>query len=95
MTKQEIRNRIQTINTELSKNGYTINDIESFWKDCLNEVQQTKMNEDLEEVKKIYGDGYTYEHKKGTQPNLMKLNLDQRVCASKIKGYHILMTNLT
>ncbi len=92
MEKQEVRNRILNINTELYNKGYTDKDIESFWNDCLNEVRQNKMAEDLDHAKSIHGEGYTYEHRKGTAVDLSKLKNNQKVCASKIKGHHILLT---
>lgn len=92
MEKKEIRNRILSINTELYNKGYTDKDIESFWDDCLNEVKQNKMDEDLEQAKEIHGDKFTYQHAKGTSIDLRKLAPNQRVCASKIKGHHIIMT---
>jgi hypothetical protein len=35
---------------------------------------------------------FTYELVKGTRPNLTKLNKGERVCASVVEGFHILMT---
>lgn len=46
----------------------------------------------IEHAKSIHGDSFKYEVKKGTSVDLFKLKEHQRVCASKIKGTHILMT---
>lgn len=47
---------------------------------------------ELAYAEKQHGENYTYEHRKGTRVNLHSLNSNQRVCASQIKGHHILMT---
>ncbi len=94
MEKSEVRNRILAINTELCNKGYSAIQIEMFWNDCLDEVKQNKMTEDLEHAKSIHGNGYTYQHAKGTSPDLRELKRNQRVCASKIKGHHIIMTEI-
>lgn len=60
-----------------------------------------KMNEDILEAykkkaiayaKKIHGNKFNYEVRKGSVVNLTKLKEGQRVCACSLKGYHILLT---
>lgn len=64
--------------------------------DILNKMKQdvfeAEKKEDLKHAESIHGPTYSYELKKGTSVNLTKLDSNQRVCASSIKGYHILMT---
>jgi len=56
------------------------------------EVFEAEKEQDLKHAESIHGSGYTYELKKGSRVDLTKLENNQRICASHIKGYHILMT---
>jgi len=42
----------------------------------------------------MHGDKYTYELKKGTRVDLRTLRDGQRICASGVKGHHVLMTEI-
>ncbi len=52
------------------------------------------IDEDIKLAKAIHGDKYEYVVRIGTQIDLRTLNNKQRVCASRIKGHHILMTEI-
>ena len=57
------------------------------------QVQNTQMTWALNaNIQSHDGNTFTYKLTKGTRPNLMKLKNGQRVCASGVKGFHILMT---
>lgn len=56
------------------------------------DVFEAEKEHDLKYAESIHGPGYKYELKKGTKVDLTKLDPKQRVCASAIRGYHILMT---
>lgn len=47
---------------------------------------------DIKLAQEKWGDVFTYEHVKGVRPNLSKLKKGQSVCASRLKGYYIVMT---
>ena len=46
----------------------------------------------LEYVKNIHGEKFNYELVIGSLVDLTKLKNNQKVCGSKIKGHHILIT---
>lgn len=56
------------------------------------QIAELEAKEAIEHAKSIHGDNYTYELKKGTKIDLSTLNSNQRICASGVKGHHILMT---
>lgn len=58
------------------------------------EVFEAEKEQDLKHAESIHGSDYTYELRKGSMVNLtkLKLNNNERICESSIKGYHILMT---
>lgn len=43
-------------------------------------------------AEKMHGPFFTYTLEPGTEVNLYDLKIGQRVCASQVDGYHILMT---
>mgnify|MGYP006389168513 CR=1 FL=1 len=94
MEKAELRNEIKKINDKLSEKGYALDDIQNFWYGVLDEVRTQKINEDMEHIRSIHGFGFSYTLKKGTSVDLTKLNNNQKVCASKIKGHHWLLTEI-
>lgn len=48
----------------------------------------------LDTARNIHGDKYTYKLVKGTTPDLMGLAKNESVCASILKGYHVLLTEI-
>jgi hypothetical protein len=71
---------------------YSIKEAEGILAKMKQEVFEAEKEQDLKYIESIHGPDYTYELKKGSKVNLTKLDKNQRICASHIKGYHILMT---
>lgn len=79
---------------DLSKyaGSYSVEEAREVSKRIGEDIFAAQKKEDLDAARKIYGDNRTYELRKGERVNLRKLNTNERVCASSIKGFHILMT---
>ena len=56
------------------------------------DIFEAETAEALADARSKHGDGYIYELRKGTSIDLRSLKPNERVCASGIKGHHILMT---
>lgn len=71
---------------------YSVKEAEVILAKMKQDVFEAEKEQDLKHSESIHGPGYTYELKKGGRVDLTKLDKNQRVCASHIKGYHTLMT---
>ena len=71
---------------------YSLKEAQEVLNKMKQDVFEAEKEQDLKHAESIHGSGYSYELKKGTSVILTKLDSNQRVCASSIKGYHILMT---
>lgn len=60
----------------------------------MKQFTEQQIKSDLDLIKSIHGDKYTYEHRKGDRPDLRLLEDNQKVCASELEGYHIVMTEV-
>lgn len=82
------------ITIDLSKYAgtYSISEARVISRKIQIDIFEARKQEDLTLARNIYGENRTYELKKGVSVDLRKLNPNERVCASSIKGYHILMT---
>lgn len=81
-----------TINFKKYKGCYSVSEAKEVSKKMAADIFETEKKKALSHAKSIHGDTFIYELAKGTRPNLLKLNKGQRVCASGVKGFHILMT---
>ncbi len=59
------------------------------------DILEAEKREAVKHAQSIHGDKFTYEVKKGTRVDLRKLKAGERICASGVKGHHILMTEKT
>jgi hypothetical protein len=84
------------IRIDLSKYAgtYSLDEIKKVSESIGKDIFEAEKKQALIDVKKMHGDKYTYEFKKGTSVDLTKLKDGQRVCASGVKGHHILMTEI-
>lgn len=56
------------------------------------DILEARKKKAIAYAKKIHGNKFNYEVRKGSVVNLSKLKEGQRVCACSLKGYHILLT---
>jgi len=84
------------ITVDLSKyvGTYSLEEIQKVSESIKKDVFEAEKKQALSDAKKIHGNKYNYELKKGTSVDLTKLKHNQKVCASGVKGHHILMTEI-
>lgn len=71
---------------------YSVSEAKEVLKNMENDLLEAEKREAIRLVKEIHGDNFTYEVRKGTSVDLTKLKANQRVCASGLKGHHVLLT---
>ena len=74
------------------KGSYSLSEAKEVSKKMAADIFEVEKKQALTHAESIHGNTFNYELAKGTRPNVTKLNKGQRVCASKVKGFHILMT---
>jgi hypothetical protein len=70
---------------------YSLKEAEGILNSMKLDVFKAKEEEELERMKVIHGDKFIYELREGTSIDLRNLKDNMRICASNIKGHHILM----
>lgn len=82
-------------NIDLSKYAgmYTLYEAKVISKQINADIFEKEKEQDLAIATEHHGPMYDYQLVKGVSADLTKLNPNQRVCASSIKGHHILMTS--
>ena len=71
---------------------YSLEEAKEVTKKMAKEILDAKKKDAIETAKKIHGDKFTYKVRKGVSVDLTKLKSNQRVCATDLKGHHILLT---
>jgi hypothetical protein len=83
---------METIDFTKYKGSYSLSEAKEVAKKMAVDIFEAEKKQSLTRAESIHGNMFTYELVKGTRPNLMKLKNGQGVCASGVKGFHILMT---
>ena len=83
---------MSTIDLSKYAGSYSVEEAREVSKRIGEDIFSAQVKDELENARQIHGDNYTYELKKGIRIDLKFLHENERVCASSIKGHHILMT---
>lgn len=83
---------METIDFTKYKGSYSLSEAKEVSKKMAVDIFEAEKKQALTHAESIHGSTFNYELAKGTRPNLTKLKNGQRVCASGVKGFHILMT---
>jgi hypothetical protein len=83
---------METIDFTKYKGTYSLSEAKEVAKKMELDIFEAEKKEALSHAESIHGSTFKYELAVGTRPDLRKLNKGQRVCASGVKGFHILMT---
>ncbi len=81
-----------TITLKKYKGSYSLSEAKEVSKKIAADIFEVEKKQALTHAESIHGNTFTYKLARGTRPNLMKLKNGQGVCASGVKGFHILMT---
>ncbi len=83
---------MKTINLNKYAGDYSLVEAKKVLENIKADIFEAEKLEAISHAEKLHGSGFTYELCKGTSVDLRSLNKGQQVCASGIKGHHILMT---
>lgn len=83
---------METIDFTKYKGSYSLSEAKEVAKKMIADIFEVEKKQALTHAESIHGNMFTYELVKGTRPNLTKLNKGQRACASRVEGFHIIMT---
>jgi hypothetical protein len=83
---------METIDFTKYKGSFSLSEAKEIAVQMIADIFEVEKKQALTHAESIHGNTFTYKLTKGTRPNLMKLKNGQRVCASGVKGFHILMT---
>ena len=83
---------METIDFTKYKGSFSLSEAKEIATQMIVDIFEIEKKQALSHAESIHGNTFTYKLTKGTRPNLMKLKNGQRVCASKVEGFHILMT---
>lgn len=71
---------------------YSLSEARQLLTTIAEDILEAHKKEAIARAKKIHGNKFNYEVRKGSVVNLTKLKAGKRVCACSLKGYHILLT---
>lgn len=83
---------METIDFTKYKGSFSLSEAKEIAVQMIADIFEVEKKQALTHAESIHGNTFTYKLTKGTRPNLLKLKNGQRVCASGVKGFHILMT---
>jgi uncharacterized membrane-anchored protein len=83
---------METIDFTKYKGSFSLSEAKEIATQMIADIFEAEKKQALNHAESIHGNTFTYKLTKGTRPNLMKLKNGQGVCASGVKGFHILMT---
>jgi|JI9StandDraft_1071089.scaffolds.fasta_scaffold85358_1 hypothetical protein len=83
---------METIDFTKYKGSFSLSEAKEIATQMIADIFEAEKKQALTHAESIHGNTFTYKLTKGTRPNLMKLKNGQGVCASGVKGFHILMT---